>query len=116
MTKYFKATVTLTQTVTVNVAADSEDSARQQARVLAMQKVPGASVSQVELLFDGETEFRVGTKIKHGLFGEGEILELVQTTNANNDLGFSATVKFVSGDTKRIHLPMPKDKLEVLAP
>lgn len=42
MTKYFKADVTLIQTVTVNVAADSEDAARKQARELAMQSAGNA--------------------------------------------------------------------------
>ncbi|QIB87987.1 hypothetical protein G3I75_20780 [Pseudomonas aeruginosa] len=114
MVKYFKAEVTLYQTVTVNVAADSEDTARRKAKELALQKIPGARVSQIDLTLEGETQFQVGTKIKHFLFGEGEIQNLVQTTNANNDLGFRATILFSNGDTKEIHLPMPKDKLEVI--
>jgi hypothetical protein len=116
MTKYFKADVTLTQMVTVSVAADNEDAARKQARELAVQKAPGARVSQVNLTFEGETQFQVGTKIKHFLFGEGEILELVRTTNAQGELGFRATIRFSNRNTKEIHLPLPKDKLEVLAP
>lgn len=116
MTKYFKAEVTVYQTFTVNVAAESEDAARNQARDLANQKVPGARVSQVELSFEGETEFRVGTKIKHFLFGEGEILNLARMTNANDELGFGATIRFSDGTTKDLHLPLPKDKLTVITP
>jgi len=74
-----------------------------------------ARASLIELTFEGETQFQVGTEIKHFIFGEGEILKLVQTTNAKNELGFGATIRFSNGDTKDIHLPMSKGKLEVIA-
>ena len=114
MTKYFKAEVLLCQTVTVSVAADDEDSARRQAKELAMQRLPGACVSQIGLTFEGEAEFRSGTRVKHFLFGEGQVLGLARTTNAANEFGLRATIQFSSGDTKDFQLPLPKDKLEVL--
>lgn len=115
MTKYFKAEVLLCQGVTVSVAADNEDSARRQAKELALQKLPGARVSQIGLTFEGEAEFQIGTRVKHFLFGEGQVLGLARTTNAANEFGFRATIQFSNGDAKEFHLPMPRDKLEVLA-
>ena len=115
MIKYYKADVTLTQTVTVSVAAASEDEARRKAREAAERQVQGAQASKVELNLQGEASVQVGSKVKHFLFGEGEILNLVQTTNANKDFGLRATVQFADGETKDIHLPMAQDKLEILA-
>lgn len=115
MIKYFKAEVLICQTVTVNVAADGEGSARRQAEELAVQKISGARVSQIDLTLEGEAEFRIGTRIRHFLFGEGQILNLARTTNAANEFGIRATIQFANGDMKDLQLPMPREKLEVIA-
>lgn len=114
MTKYFNAEVTLHQIVTFNVAADNEVDAQKQARELATLKIPGARVSEIKLTFDGETEFRPGMTIKHSLFGTGTIANLTPTTNAKSERGYRATIEFNDGNTRDIHLPLPKDKLEII--
>lgn len=114
MTKYFKAEVLVCQTLVVSVAADDEGSARGQAKELAMQKIPGGSVSQIGITLEGEGEFQIGTRIKHFLFGEGQILNLAQTTNAANEFGLRATIQFTNGDAKDLHFPMPREKLTVV--
>lgn len=105
MTKYYKAKVELRQHIEIEVAAETEDDARQRAKKAALQQVPGADIWVITLVLQGETHFKVGSRIKHALFGPGEITQLAKTTGPKNDLGFRATVNFDSGDTKDLHLP-----------
>ena len=74
---------------------------------------PSFNVSFQEINLEYETEYKVGCKIKHFLFGKGEIIDLIPTTNCNNDRCFSATIHFSNGDTKSIGLPMPREKFEI---
>lgn len=114
MTKYYKATVSLLQTFHVNVAAESEIDARKLAQAAALNKIPEGIVSNVAIELEGESLFNVGTRVKHFIFGIGNITKIEKTTNVNNDFGLVATVQFDSGDSKALHLPMPKEKLEVI--
>ena len=114
MTKYFKSQVTLQKTFQINVAAENESAAREKATNLALQEIPGSCIARIEITPDGETEYGVGVKVKHFIFGQGEIIDLSRTTNFKNEIGFRATIKFETGDVKDIGLPMSKDKLEVI--
>ena len=105
MTKYYKAKVELRQFVEVDVAAETEADARQKAKEAALSRVPGADIWTIALSFRGETQFNVGSRIRHDLFGSGEIKSLTRMTGGTNELGFRATVQFDSGDQKDLHLP-----------
>jgi len=116
MSKYFSAKVTVQHTFQVNVVAEDEATATRKARETNFRNVEPIStrVSDVQLTLEGEASFEVGTRIRHFLFGVGEIKKLVQTTNANNDFGLNATIDFENGETKNIHLPITRDKVEIL--
>jgi hypothetical protein len=116
MSKYFSAKVTIQQTFHVNVVAEDEASATRKAKEIDFRNLQPISrhVSNVELALDGEVSYEVGTRIKHFIFGIGEIKNLVRTTNANNDFGLDATIEFENGETRHIHLPITRDKVEVL--
>ena len=103
MTNHFKAKVELRQTV--EVVAETETEARRKAKQAGLQRVPSADVWVVELSSFGGTHLEVGSRIKHKLFGSGEILVLSRSTNANNDRGFRATIQFDSGEKHELHLP-----------
>jgi hypothetical protein len=117
MTKFFKATVTLQKVVNTDAAGEIEEDARREARTLVLATLnPGDfQVVRVELLAEGETEYAVGVRVKHRLFDTGEIKGLSRTTNGLGHCGFSATINFDQGGSKRISLPLPKDMLEILA-
>lgn len=114
MTKYFKVQVTLQKILEFSIASETEATARDKAKELATQQFPGSSVARIDLVPDGETEYGVGVKIKHFIFGRGEIIDLSRTTNFKNEVGYMATIRFETGDIKNIGLPMPKDKLEIM--
>ncbi len=116
MPKYYSAKIKMEQTFEVSVVAEDEASAIRKARDADLSKNQPISsqLSGIELTLEGESSYDVGTKIKHFLFGIGKIKSLVRTTNANNDFGHSATVEFENGDTKNIHLPLTRDKIEIL--
>jgi hypothetical protein len=116
MSKYFSAKVTVQQTFHVNVVAEDEASATRKAKEIDFRNLQPIStrVSDVELALDGEVSYEVGTRIKHFIFGIGEIKNLVRTTNVNNDFGLDATIEFENGETKHIHLPIIRDKVEIL--
>jgi hypothetical protein len=105
VTKYYKAKVEMRQIIEVEVTAESEQDARTRAKEAALQRVPGADAWTIDLSLLGETEFNVGSRIKHALFGAGEILSLIRSTGPSKDLGFRVTVQFDSGDKKDLHLP-----------
>jgi hypothetical protein len=50
-------------------------------------------------------EYTVGMRVKHRLFGAGEIKELARITNGVGHRGFAATIHFDEGGTKGIGLP-----------
>jgi formylmethanofuran dehydrogenase subunit C len=116
MSKYYSAKVRVEQTFQVNIAAEDEASATRKAKEIDLSKTQAISsrISSVELALEGEVSYEVGTRIKHFLFGIGEIKKLVRTTNADNDFGLDATIEFENGETKHIHLPVTRDKLEIL--
>jgi hypothetical protein len=111
MTKYFVAEAMVQTTIKFEVAAETEQDAQlkatEQARMLAQ---PGF-VTKLTLTPDGETEYVVGRKVKHELFGVGTILEIGRTSNYRDEHGYSLRIKFDSGDEKSIHAPLPKGKL-----
>jgi hypothetical protein len=117
MTKFFKATVTLQKVVNTDVAGETEDDARREARTRALATLGAGDfkVVRVELLADGETEYAVGVRAKHRLFGTGEIKELSRNTNGLGHSGFAVTINFDQGGIKGVSLPLPKDTLEILA-
>ena len=115
MTKYLKAKVLIQNVVEVNVAVEAEKDAREKAVEAARQEtLHGGQVCKVELFPDGETEFSVGGRVTHFLFGPGEIVDLARMSGTTNEFGFAATIKFDRGDTKGIMLPLPKEKLSLL--
>lgn len=113
-TKYYKATASIQKEVVVSVAAENEEAAKLKAIEAIKRQNPTFNSSLKEISLEHETEYKVGSKVKHFLFGKGEIVDLVPTTNCNNDRGFSATINFSSGETKSIGLPMSKEKFEIL--
>lgn len=113
-TKYFKATALIRKEVVISVSAEDEQTARLKAIEAIKNQNPSFNVSFQEINLEYETEYKVGCKIKHFLFGKGEIIDLTPTTNCNNDRCFSATIHFSNGDTKSIGLPMPREKFEIL--
>lgn len=116
MPKYYSAKIRVEQTFEVNIVAEDEISAKRQAREIDFGKSDPISsqLTGVELVLEGEVSYDVGTRIKHFLFGIGEIKGLVRTTNANNHFGHSATVEFENGVIKNIHLPLAREKVEIL--
>lgn len=114
MTKYFKAQVTLQKMLHFGIAAETDEAAREKAKDLALLEMPGCSVTRFEITPDGETEYGIGMNVKHFIFGIGEIIDLERATNYKNERLYSASIRFESGDVKKIGLPLPKEKLEVL--
>lgn len=114
MTKYFKAQVTLQKMLHLGIAAESDEVAREKAKDLALLEMPGCCVSRIEITPDGEIEYGAGIRVKHFIFGIGEIIDLERVTNYKNERLYSAAIRFESGDVKKIGLPLPKEKLEVL--
>ena len=113
-TKYYKVTASIQKEIVVSVTAENEETAKIKAIDTIKKQNPTFSTSLKEITLEYETEYKVGCKVKHFLFGEGEIVDLKPTTNCNNERGYSATINFSSGDTKAIGLPMPKEKFEIL--
>ncbi len=113
-TKYFKVTASIKKEVAVQVTAENEEVARQKAIEVITKQNPTFNASLKEIYLEYETEYKIGSKVKHFIFGEGEIVDLKPMTNFNNDKCFHAAINFNSGDRKSIHLPMPKEKLEIL--
>jgi hypothetical protein len=105
LTKYFKAQVELSQTVTVEVAADNESEGKARAREAALLKVPNTRAGDVQLEFIGESDLRIGMRMVHSLFGPGEVLELTRSTGPGGGFDFTIKIKFDRGDTKDIHGP-----------
>ena len=104
MTKYFNAKVQVVQTRTVHVqvAADSEAAAAELAKAQARLKEPGFSVQDVSLSLVGESDFGVGSRVVHRLFGAGVIESLYSEGTPDQ---FRMQIKFDRGDTKHIHGP-----------
>lgn len=103
MTKFFTAKVELrlTKTVLVQVSADTEAAAIEQAKGQAQLKEPGLSVQNVGLTLVGESELGVGSRVVHKIFGPGIIEEM----HASGVDKFIMQIRFDRGDTKRIHGP-----------
>ena len=115
MTKYFKARVVLQNTIELNLAAEDEASARVEAKNLALKKSSvGAHIARIDIESDGETSYGIGVRVRHFVFGEGTITALERATGHGEKLQFRAAIQFDDSDEKHIHLPMPKDKMEVL--
>lgn len=112
--KYFKAEIAVRQTISIDVVVDNDEDAGKKAREIARERFPGAQLSSVSLHLEGETELAVGRRVKHFVFGQGEIISLVRTINGANESGFRTEIRFEDGKIKHIHLPLPKEKLEVL--
>ena len=82
-TKYFKATALIRKEVVISVSAEDEQTARLKAIEAIKNQNPSFNVSFQEINLEYETEYKVGCKIKHFLFGKGEIIDLIPTTNCN---------------------------------
>jgi hypothetical protein len=105
LTKYFKAQVEIRQTVTVEVAADSEVEAKARAKEIALQKVPNTRAGDVQLEFLGESDMHVGMRVVHSIFGPGVVEEFDKAGGVKGAVTFMVKVKFDRGDTKQIHHP-----------
>lgn len=115
MPKYYRAQIKVEQVFDVPIVADDEAEAKQKAKGVNWNQKPlSTKVSSVDLVFEGECDYDVGTKIKHVIFGIGKITKLTRTTDANNSFGHRATVEFEDGKTHDIHMPLTRDKLGIL--
>jgi hypothetical protein len=114
MTKYYTARITVSQELTLAVAAESSEDARRRAREQAEAQVPGGTVASIDLTLDGEIAIAAGVRVRHAVFGEGEITEVERSGGTSGRLSFIASVRWDSGKTVQLALPLPKDKLEIL--
>lgn len=117
MPKYYRAKIRVEQIFEVPIVAKDEAEANRKAKDANWNQEPAVSsrVSGIDLVLEGECDYDVGTKIKHFLFGIGTIRKLVRTTDANNSFGHRATVEFEDGKTHDIHMPLTRDKVEILS-
>ncbi len=60
------------------------------------------------------SRYGIGVRVRHFVFGEGTITALERVTGHGEKLQFRAAIQFDGSDERHIHLPMPKDKMEVL--
>jgi hypothetical protein len=116
MPKYYRAQIKVEQIFEVPIVAKDETEAKRKAKDAAWNQKPALSskVSSIDLSLEGECDYDVGTKVKHFIFGVGRIVELTRTTDANNSFGHRATIEFENGKTHDIHIPLTRDKLEIL--
>lgn len=116
--KYFRTTVTVTETYEISVPADNEEAAGKAAVALVSDKTrapTSRTVACSSVHLEAEAPFKEGVKIKHVLFGEGEILEVIPTASAGGADGFAAKVKFAGGEVKTIQVSsMSQDKLQII--
>ena len=113
-TKYFKVTASIQKNVSIYVTATDEKTAKSKAIEEIKKQNSLFNVSFKDIALEYETKYKVGNKVKHFIFGEGEITQLKPATNANNDRLYSATIKFSNGEIQEIGLQMPKEKLEII--
>lgn len=116
MPKYYRAKCKVEQVFEVPIVANDEVEAKRKAKEASWnQHLPVSStVCGVDLILEGECDYDIGTKIKHVIFGVGRIADLVRTTDANNSFGHRATVEFEDGMIRNIHMPLTRDKVEIL--
>lgn len=109
--KFYKASVIIETEVELNLQAEDDVSARNEASKLALAKSPNSSrILDVTLSLFGQTEFTVGAKVVHKLFGPGTIKDLKSSTMGNGDSTWVATINFDRHDIKKIVL-MPGEQL-----
>ena len=116
MTKYYTARITVSQQLTLAVAAESAEDARRRAKEQAEAQVLGGTVTSIDLTLDGEIAVVAGVRVRHAVFGEGEITEVERSGGTSGRLTFIASVRWDSGKEVKLALPLPKDKLEILGP
>lgn len=116
MPKYYRAQIKIEQIFEVPIVAKDEAEAKRKAKHANWNQKPPLSskVSNIDLTFEGECDYDVGTQVKHFMFGVGRIVRLTRTTDADNSFGHRATVEFEDGKTHDIHMPLTRDKLEIL--
>jgi len=118
MPKYYIAEVTVVKKYEVRVSSSNEKEASEKAKKKIMGqgdlKEISSHVGNVDLKFDGESNFEIGQKIRHHIFGVGVIRDLIRTTNCNNERGETATIEFEDREEKRIALSFIDQKVEVI--
>lgn len=122
MPKYYIAEVTLVTKYEVRVSASDENDPEKEAIKKVERKVKdrkdmheiSSQIGDVKLKFDGETKFKVGSKIRHHVFGVGVIKDLIRTTNGYNEKGEMATIEFEDKGVKKIQLSMIEQKVEIV--
>lgn len=114
MTKYFIAEITIERSLNLNIAAENEESARIQAREITQKNGMDGSITKIVIIPDGESEYEIGQRVVHKIFGEGNILNLEITSNFKGQRGYRATINFDNNGIKNIHLPLAKDILQII--
>ncbi|MFC5497763.1 hypothetical protein ACFPOE_09475 [Caenimonas terrae] len=113
MTKFYDGQVEVVQlkAVPVQVPADSEEDAVQQAKNVAAAKEPEFRVTEnVELRFVGEGDLGLGSRVVHSLMGTGVIEHAAPNPNG----GFNFRVRFDKGIIKDIVGPGEELRPEAL--
>ena len=102
MTKFFDATVKIqrTQTLTVQVAAETQEEAIALAKKQAELREPGFAAVNVEMTLVGECNLIAGSRVIHRIFGGG-VVERIEPGGKE----FRIQVVFDSGATKWIAGP-----------
>ncbi|OLQ74701.1 hypothetical protein BIT28_16175 [Photobacterium proteolyticum] len=101
--KFYKVKVTVESEIELGIQAEDEISAHQEARKIALDKYSGKSrVSQIELTLNSDSEFQVGSKVRHKIFGVGIINNLIAVNNCGGESGWRATIEFEDKGEKDI--------------
>lgn len=112
--KFYKAKVRVESEVELHLQAEDDGDARVAASKLALEQVyPKSEISSIELSLTSESEFAIGSIIRHKIFGIGVIKELKATTNASNSTSWRATIDFEEKGVKNIIIMPGKQVVEV---
>ena len=111
----YKAEVTIKSTVELNIQAEDKATALAKAQKVASEQFPeNSSVAKTELALISESEFQVGSKIKHKVFGLGVIKDLSPMTNGAEEKGWKASIEFENRGMKDIALMPGRQLLEAI--
>lgn len=114
-TKFYKAKISIQKEIEISVTAGDEEQAKKKAINTATKQNSGFNFSLISMALDSETEYKIGSKVKHVIFGTGEVTDIQKMSNGAGETCFSLAILFSNGDKKTISTGfLEKGKLEII--
>lgn len=117
MAKHFRAYVTVTEQFELDIIARDQPHAERKARELKLidHEPVTRTILDVRVEPINENAYFEGATIEHSMFGKGVILRLHRMADSADSILHLATIRFDNGGAKEVILPLPSEKIKIVA-